>query len=268
MVTGAATGLGRELALTLARRGAHVVLWDINKEELDRTVALVRELGAEVEAHLVNLADPKSIAACAKATGSVWGVINNAGIVEPQEFLESSDAKNELTFKVNTFAAMYTAKQFLPSMVANNSGAFVTVASSASYFGAPKMTTYAASKAAARVFIETLAHEIAPKAPDVHLAVVCPSHIDTKLFEGFAATGGAPTLNAAQLAETIVKDVIENSSPLLVLPFGARFGTIMKGILPEGVWRKMIRPSVADLMTNFNSTQADTIFSKMSQSKL
>jgi short-subunit dehydrogenase len=268
LVTGAATGVGHEVAKLLAKKGAQLILWDINGEELEKTAALVRDLGAEVETCLVNLAEPESIAAGADKAGAVWGVINNAGIVEPKPFLESSSKRNELEFRVNTFAHLYTAKHFLPAMIEANSGAFVSVASCAAYFGAPKMVTYAASKAAAKTFIETLALEVAPVAPNVHLGVVCPSHIDTKLFEGFQKMAGSPTLQAVDVARSIVDDAIERSVPLIVLPAGVRFTAILRGLLPEGAWRLLMREKLKGLMTEHKPEHAEQIFGKMATSKL
>lgn len=268
LVTGAAQGLGREIVLYLASKGAHVVLWDINEDELEKTAALLRKFKVEVDTRCVNLADPKDIAAAAQSSPAIWGVINNAGIVESRLFLESSDERNELTFKVNTFASFYTAKHFLPAMISNNSGAFVTVASAASYFAGPKMVTYAASKAAARSFIEALAHEVHPKAPGVHVGVVCPSHIDTKLFEGFEKVAGNPVLNASELAKVIVDDAIENCNPLIISPLMTRISVAVRNITPERVWRTLSRKGLANLMTGHKDGHADQVLRKISESKL
>lgn len=268
LVTGAAQGLGREITLYLAKKGAHLVLWDVNLTELEKTASLAREFNVEVESREVNLADPKDIAAAAEASPPIWGVINNAGIVEPRMFLESSDERNELTFKVNTFAAFYTAKHFLPSMIANNSGAFVVVSSSASYIGAPKMATYAASKAASRMFIEALAHEITPQAPGVHLSVVCPSHIDTGLFKGFASVPLNPTLKPDDLAKLIVDEAIENCNPLVVTPFMTRISASLRGLMPEGIWRKFSGWQLAHLMDGVEKNALDGAGGETNRSRL
>merc|ERR1719367_988364 len=126
LVTGSSAGLGRAIALELASRGANLVLWDLDSAGNAETARLAREFGVEAEYRTVNVADRDDFAAAAAAAGAIWGVVNNAGIVNNKAFLESSDDRNELSFKVNTFAHFWAAKHFLPAMIKADDGVFVS----------------------------------------------------------------------------------------------------------------------------------------------
>lgn len=273
LVTGAATGLGRQIALRLAAKGARVILWDVNEPELMNTADMVRKAGAVAEPQVVNLADRESIYAAARVAleskqqnGIVWGVINNAGIINSNTFLHSSDDRNELTFRVNSFAQWYTAKAFLPDMIERNEGAFVTVCSIASYFAGPRMVTYASSKAAARVFVETLQMEVCRNAPGVHFGTVCPGHIgDSDLFAGFQRSKlpGAASLKAEDLAKSVVDDSLEGSKGAVITPIAGHIPVVLRNLVPESVWRWYFKRELGPLMDEFDDTHANKVFDKM-----
>ena len=112
-----------------------------------------------------DLASPSSISAACAAIRSSLGdptvLINNAGICKGKTILDTTEADLRLTFGVNSFSHYFLAHQFLPSMVANNHGMIVTVASLAAYVCAPSLVDYASSKAAALSFHEGLSAELA-----------------------------------------------------------------------------------------------------------
>lgn len=107
--------------------------------------------------------------------GNPTVLINNAGIGRGKPILETTEKDLNLTFQVNTFAHYYLVQQFLPSMIENNHGTVVTVASTAAYVTAPRMVDYAGSKAAALAFHEGLHAELAStyNAPKVRIFICC-----------------------------------------------------------------------------------------------
>jgi hypothetical protein len=117
---------------------------------------------------------------------------------------------------VNTFSHYFLTQQFLPSMIKNNHGMIVTVASLAAYITAPSMVDYAASKAAALAFHEGLSSEISTvyKANKIRTVVMCQGYTRTKLFEGF----GGKALYPETVAEEIVKAVLRGKSHHMLLP--------------------------------------------------
>jgi all-trans-retinol dehydrogenase (NAD+) len=224
LVTGAASGLGRLLALEMAREGAELVLWDIVKERLDAVAAEVASAGSRpVHAYLCDVGDREHVQAVAARVlaeaGPVDILVNNAGIVSGQTFLELPDPKIEATFRINTLALFWTTKAFLPSMVARNRGHVVTIASASGMVGVAKLADYAASKWAAVGFDESLRMELRKTAPGVRTTVVCPFYIDTGMFAGVKTRFSfiLPILEPDDVARRTV-DAVRRNKARLVMP--------------------------------------------------
>lgn len=115
LVTGAAQGLGRQLALKFAECGATLVLWDINEEKVFVVAEEVRALGNEAFAYVCDCSNRAEVYRVAervkKEVGDVAILVNNAGIVLGKQLLENSDDDIEKTFKVNTLAHYWVGCQ-------------------------------------------------------------------------------------------------------------------------------------------------------------
>lgn len=269
LVTGAASGVGRVLALELARRGAKLVLWDVQEAALEETRQLVLDEfpRANVQVAVCNLADRADIYRCAALLGDygVDVVINNAGIVSGKYLTESDDDKMALTMNVNALAHMYVAKAFLPAMIRRDSGHIASIASMAAFVGAGGMCDYAASKFAARGFAEALSVELYERGiSGVGVSCICPTHINTKLFKGF---NGGPSLEPIDVAVGCI-DAIEYNVGLVCLPKALKLTGIgfkalleMDGVL--GLKLPWFSP-----MASFDDSQANKVFEAMSTSKL
>ncbi len=188
LITGGASGLGRLLALEVARRGARPVLWDLSAEGLDAVAEELVVLGADPLTAVVDVGESTAVTAAADQVlaqvGAVDVLVNNAGVVSGKPLTELSASDIERTFKVNVMANYWTTKAFLPRMIARNRGHVVTVASAAGLVGVARQTDYSASKHAAVGFDESLRVELSHRAPGVRTTVVCPYYIDTGMFEG------------------------------------------------------------------------------------
>ena len=128
LITGAASGIGRLMAIRFAREGAILVLWDIRMDLLEGTKALILDENEEAVVHLYecDLSKKENIYETAdKVTeeiGKVDILVNNAGIVSGKRFLTCSDVLVERTMAVNIMAHMWLAKKFLPPMIEANHG--------------------------------------------------------------------------------------------------------------------------------------------------
>lgn len=223
VVTGAASGLGKEVAKLLASRKAQtLVLVDINEELLKASAAEIKSAHPKVEVHTykVNLAKSSEIYDFARKVLSTVGdidcVINNAGIVSGKYLLESNDELDELTMRVNTLSHIWMTKAFLPAMEKRGKGHFVNVSSMASFVGGAGMVVYAASKYGARGFAEALNAEFRQRRSPVKVSCVCPSHFNTDLFKGFHVTGNL-MMSPEYVAQQTV-DAYEYERELTVLP--------------------------------------------------
>jgi all-trans-retinol dehydrogenase (NAD+) len=224
LVTGGVSGIGRLLAERLARRGAEVVVWDLDPARIDEAVAeLRRATGARVHGYACDVTDRARVYQTADRVraevGDVGILVNNAGVVSGRPLLEIPDEKIELTFRVNALALYWVTKAFLPAMIAGDRGHVVTVASAAGLVGVARQTDYAASKHAAVGFDESLRVELAHTAPGVVTTVVCPYYVDTGMFEGVKTRVPflLPILAQERVADRIVR-AIERDRRVLCMP--------------------------------------------------
>lgn len=224
LITGGASGMGRLVALELARRGAELVIWDIHKESLDLVVAEVTKAGLKpAHGYLCDIARREDVYAVADRVkhecGPVDVLVNNAGIVSGKTFLDLPDGKIEATFDVNTLALFWTGKAFLPDMIARDRGHVVTVASASGYVGVARLADYSASKWAAVAFDESLRVELKQRRSRVVTTVVCPYYVATGMFEGVKSRFPLllPILKPGDVAARIVR-AIERDQRRVIMP--------------------------------------------------
>lgn len=171
LITGAASGLGRALALEYAKLGSKLILWDIDKVGLNETKGLVQIEYDKITIHkevldcfcltyLVDVSDKKKIKDAAKLVYDdlnknkaanepdrfVTVLINNAGILNGLMLHELSDEQIEKTFSINILAHFWTVRAFLPKMIEHKRGHIVEIASLAGHIGMHKQVDYCATK--------------------------------------------------------------------------------------------------------------------------
>lgn len=237
LVTGAGSGIGKLVAMKLAKLGAKLVLVDIDSVSNEKTANEIMANGGFARTFTCDLSDQAKIYAVAdeikRTVGNVQILINNAGIVTGKKFLESSDSAIERTFKVNTLAHFWLGKAFLPSIIEKNHGHVVTIASMAGFFGNAGLCDYCASKFAAVGFDESLRNELVRLGKNgVNTTVVCPYYINTGMFDG-VKTSVIPLLEPEYVADKIVEAILTNQK-ILMLPKLMYFMYALKGLLsPE-----------------------------------
>lgn len=230
LITGAASGIGRRMAMGAAADGARIVGWDLNAEGLADLLAELPGPGHQVDT--VDVTNRARVYEAAERVGAIDVLINNAGVVSGRSLLEISDEKIERTLHVNTFALFWTTRAFLPEMVRRGEGHIVTVASAAGLIGVSGLVDYSASKFAAVGFDEALRTELARIAPGVKTTLVCPFYIDTGMFDGVKTRFSflLPILKEEDVAKEILKAIRKNR-PNVVLPKLVRFMPLMR-LLP------------------------------------
>ena len=226
LITGAASGIGRLLALGAAARGARTVLWDRDQTGLEKVRAELADRGAVALCHTVDLSDRTAIQAAARHVLEVHGgvdvLVNNAGVVTGKGLVASSDEDILRTFAVNALAPIWTTRALLPRMLEAGRGHIVTVASLAGFVGTAKLVDYCASKHAAVGFDEALRIELRRQGSPVRTTVVGTYYVDTGMFSGVKTRVGwlLPILDPQRVADRILR-AIEHDEQRLIMPWFA-----------------------------------------------
>jgi len=185
VITGAASGMGREYALEFARLGALVAITDVNAEQLAETHNMVKAITRKNSlSEVLDIAAEESVTDFAgkvkRELGNAHIIINNAGIGGGGAPVWVQDnGQYHTTMQVNFFAVVYITKAFLPQLLTNQEGAVVNVSSVFGLLGTPGTSDYCASKFAVRGFTESLMVELADTPISVHL--VHPGGIKTNI---------------------------------------------------------------------------------------
>jgi len=213
LITGGAGGIGKSLARRFLSGGAVVVLWDINPEALAAAKKELTSGGGKVFTDALDISDRAAVDEAAQRVRSGIGDVdildNNAGIVAGGDFLTVSEDSLARTIAVNVNAVMWCTRAFLPSMVAKGSGHIIMMASAAGLLGVPGMAAYSASKHAVIGLAESLRLELRKKGADgVKMTIVCPSFVNTGMFDGVAPPLLTPWLEPEELAGKIYEAVL------------------------------------------------------------
>ncbi|MGW5223983.1 SDR family NAD(P)-dependent oxidoreductase [Nocardia niigatensis] len=208
VVTGAGSGIGRELALQCARRGARLALCDLNPEGLDQTVADARAAGAtEVHAQPVNVADAEQVTAFAKATTAALGtsdvLINNAGIAVIGGIMDTTLGDWDRLLEVNVLGVVHGVSAFVPDMIKRGNGHVVNLSSAAGVLANPQLGAYSASKFAVFGMSEALRMELRPHG--VTVTTVCPGIVNTAITHTSAYRGGNADARRAKTTSSYAK---------------------------------------------------------------
>jgi NADP-dependent 3-hydroxy acid dehydrogenase YdfG len=186
VITGAASGIGRALALDVTRRGALLAISDIDEAGLAETVDLVKAAGArEVRSDPLDVADRAAFTAYAAAVAEQFGrvnvVVNNAGVALAGDVEDLEYADMEWIIGVDFWGVVQGTKEFLPHLIASGDGHLVNMSSLFGLVSIPGQSMYNAAKYAVRGFSEALREEILMAGHPVGVTVVHPGGIKTAI---------------------------------------------------------------------------------------
>jgi short-subunit dehydrogenase len=258
-ITGAASGIGRALAIELARRSCDLALADRDEAGLK---SLAAEIGTarKVSVHRVDVSEPGDIAQFARdviaAHPMLNILVNNAGVALFGQFEEIDQAQMDWLFDINFWGVVHGTRAFLPHLKTRPEAHIVNVSSIFGIIAPPGQSAYAAAKFAVRGFSESVRHELAMAGSPVKLSVVHPGGVATSIARS-SRTGTGVTDNArrAQMidrfesaARTTPKDAalriikgIEKNEPRILIGSDARFMDLLQRFRPGTYWAPLQR---------------------------
>jgi len=220
-VTGASRGIGRAIAVEVAKLGASLALFDLVKESLDETATLCRGAGApNVTQHAVDVSKSESVATVVEeataAHGGVYGLVNNAGITKDGLLLRMSDDDFDAVLSVNLKGAFYFVRAVTRTMAKARGGSIVNIASVVGITGNAGQANYAASKAGLIGLTKSVAKEFGAR--NVRCNAVAPGFVETAMTAKLPAAAREAMLKIVPLGRPATPDDVAPVVAFLLSP--------------------------------------------------
>jgi short-subunit dehydrogenase len=260
-VTGAASGIGRALALELAARGCDVAVADLDEGGLASVAdEIKRTHQRKVSVHRLDVSAPEQVDAFAKAAITAHPglniVVNNAGVALFGQFHEIDQTQMQWLMNINFWGVVHGSRAFLPYLQARGEAHIVNVSSIFGIIAPAGQTAYCAAKFAVRGFSEALRHELQMNQSKVRLSVVHPGGVATSIASnarmGIGVTDNLRRTESidrfAQMAKTtplgaaqrIIRG-IEKNEPRILIGGDARFLDLLQRFKPATYWPVLAR---------------------------
>lgn len=257
VVTGAGSGIGRATALSLARRGCHLALADIDEAGLNDTYAQSLEQGVRASKHRLDVADRAAVAALPadvrKSHDRMDLLVNNAGVALGGHFEQVSETDFDWLMEINFHAVVRMTRAFLPVLRASDDARIVNVSSVFGLISPPGQCAYSASKFAVRGFSNALRYELS--GTRIGVSVVHPGGVATAIARNArvsADTSAEEKLSRLALAEKLLRLPPEEAGEIIVRGVEKRRARILVGrdaifialierLFPVNYWRLLGR---------------------------
>jgi short-subunit dehydrogenase len=235
VITGASSGIGEALALDYAAPGVALALTGRDAARLEAVAAACRAKGSAVVADTVDVVDREKLAAWLTAFDDAYPVdllIANAGISIDKDNSSLDDfSVIRRTFDVNVGGVLNTVEPLMSRLIARGRGQIAVVSSLASFIGLPYSASYNASKAAVRVWGESIRYVL--RKSGVGVSVICPGFVVTRMTAN--APFPMPFLMSAERASMIIRRGLERNHARIAFPIGTKAAVWLGQALP-GRW--------------------------------
>lgn len=241
VITGASSGIGEGLALDYARAGVRLALGGRDEARLRAVADACRARGAEVAAQTIDVADRERMAAWLReqdAAKPVDLVLANAGIsIEKGKGQGIDEERTRRTFAVNVEGTFNTVFPLLDAMRARRFGQIGIVASLAGFIGLPRAAAYNASKAAVRIWGESIRHQL--RRDNVGVSVICPGFVESRITVGNDFP--MPFMMSAARASAIIRHGLAHDRARIAFPLGTKAAIWLGATLPGNATDRLLR---------------------------
>ncbi len=237
LITGASSGIGKDIAFSLAKRGYDLVLVARDEEKLEKCRnEIEEEFAVRVQKMAVDVSDVENCKTIHKKVSNVDLLVNNAGFGDCGNFTKTSLEKDLKMIDTNISAYHTLTKLYLADMKKEGSGKILNVASIAGFMPGPLMATYYATKAYVVSLSESIREELNKEKSNVKISVLCPGPVKTNFTNVANVNFNMKEANSSEVAEYAVKKLNKNKFyivPKLSIKFakvGAKFApTVLTG---------------------------------------
>jgi NAD(P)-dependent dehydrogenase (short-subunit alcohol dehydrogenase family) len=259
VVTGAASGIGRGIALALAGRGCNLALADVDEGGLAGTAALLAPHRVRIATHRLDVADRAAVAAfpdsVEKAHGGADILVNNAGVAVRGTFEEIAEEDFEWLFEINFWGVVRMTRAFLPLLRRCGDAHIVNISSLFGLIAPPGQSAYCASKFAVRGFSESLRRELEAEGAKIAVTTVHPGGVDTSIADNARVPKNRDADQLARDRDTFKKFLvmpperageiivagIERGKPRIIVGNDARTASLIERIAPVSYWKHLQR---------------------------
>ncbi len=258
-ITGAGSGIGRQLAVLLARDGCHLALSDVNEAGLNETAGQLRSSGVRITTTVLDVSSREAVAQWASQTvrehGKVNLIFNNAGVALGSTVEGMRYEDFEWLMNINFWGVVYGTKEFLPHLKAAGDGHIINISSLFGLTAQPTQSAYNASKFAVRGFTESLRQELDLQNCGVSATCVHPGGIRTnianaaRMSDSIKTLGMDPAKSARQfnkllrcppeVAAQVILDAVRNNDRRVLIGNDAKMLDLVQRVLPTG-YQKLI----------------------------
>ncbi|MEO3433539.1 SDR family NAD(P)-dependent oxidoreductase [Inquilinus sp. CAU 1745] len=239
LITGASSGIGEALALDYAAEGKTLILTGRDLDRLDEVATKCRAAGAEVRAATIDVTDRDFLAdwlATVDEATPIDLVIANAGISGGTSGGKESDEQARRIFATNLDGVLNTVHPLIERMAARRRGQIALMSSLAAFRGFPSTPAYCASKAAVRIYGESLRGALKPRG--VQVSVICPGFVRSRMTS--VNPFRMPLLMDAAKAARIIRRGLARDRARIAFPFPIYFGVWMVGALPPSLTDRLL----------------------------
>jgi NADP-dependent 3-hydroxy acid dehydrogenase YdfG len=258
-VTGAGSGIGRALALELARSDARLAISDFDPDGLAQTEKLIHKIGAEVRADRIDVTERPAFLGYADTVKAHFGIVNQIYNIAGIAFLgdvEVSQFKDvERVMDVDYWGVVNGTKAFLPHLIASGDGHVINMSSMFGLFGVPGQAAYNSAKFAVRGFTEALRQEMALAGHRVAVTVVHPGFVKTAIARNAGSAEGVDreagiqvfdkvAITSAERAARIILNAVRKKKARVVVGPDARAFDLLVRVFPAG-YQRILGPMTA-----------------------
>ena len=241
-ITGASSGIGRDLALNIASESVTLILTARNKQKLDEVSRECDNRGAKTHVLPVDLTDEQAIMSIDESlVNRIDILIHCAGVSQRSLALETITRVNRELMEINFFAAVALTKRVLPGMCKRREGHIIIISSIVGKIGTPMRSGYAAAKHAVHGYFDSLRAELYPH--NINVTIACLGYIKTDItMRSLTADGSAYNkiddalhhgISVEKCSRQIVKAILNNTEEVIVSGIRERLGVLIKRLFPS-----------------------------------